>query len=663
MTISAGDTQYRPDVDGLRAVAVTMVLLFHAGLGFPGGFVGVDVFFVISGYLITRLIVKELDAGAFRLSSFWARRIGRIIPASTAMVIAVLAAGYFLLLPQDYVDLGASAMAQQALVANVYFWRTTGYFAGPSDMKPLLHMWSLAVEEQFYLVYPMALAALHRFGRQTLIGALVAVGGSSLVLSVYGVVHFASASFFLLPTRAWELILGGIVALLGKPDRLGARWAELASWLGLATIVATGWLYDSATPFPGFAATIPCVATAAIIHANSQSVTAAGRMLASRPFVSIGLLSYSLYLWHWPILAFARYCWPAELPPLLAFMALAISACLAIASYRLIEAPLRRRARSLAFVPIASAALPLTVAVMGGACAVWIGDGFPGRLPAEASRYLATPYRVPVQQPVEKWAAGDFPAVGTSAGGRHKPDFLVWGDSQAGAIVDVVDRVAKDEQLHGMLASQAATVPIPDVFNAFSPQDEQLRRADAVLRFIKDSGVRDVILVASWQLYAKSTGRMALKSRLSRHRDRPRGTEVLLAAMEDLCVRLDGLGVRVWIMQRVPHQALDPRKRLAASVMLASSLPTGIARSEHFMSDHQLNASLQALASRHGNVFIIDPTTACFQEDGFSRIGDAEGCYYLDSDHLSPHGALSLLTPVLTPVFQSIKQRVLASGS
>jgi peptidoglycan/LPS O-acetylase OafA/YrhL len=199
--------KYRPDIDGLRAVAVSMVLLFHAGLGFPGGYVGVDVFFVISGFLITGLILKEQKAGTFTLANFWMRRIRRIIPAATVMVATVLIAGFFLLLPTDYVELGQSSIAQQLMLSNVYFWRSTGYFSGFAELKPLLHTWSLAVEEQFYIGYPFLIIILSRFRRRNIALFIALLTAVSFATSQYGVEHYPNATYYLLPTRAWELLI------------------------------------------------------------------------------------------------------------------------------------------------------------------------------------------------------------------------------------------------------------------------------------------------------------------------------------------------------------------------------------------------------------------------------------------------------------------------
>ena len=234
------ELKYRPDVDGLRAVAVMLVLLYHGGLGFSGGYVGVYVFFVISGFLITGLILKEQKAGTFSLRGFWARRIRRIIPAAATMALVTLAAGYFLLFPSDYEELGRSAVAQQLLVSNIFFWRHTGYFAGASELKPLLHTWSLAVEEQFYLGYPFLLLLLARFKRRMAFGVLVGLALASLAVAEYGVWNHPSPTFFFLPTRAWELLLGALICFLPEPVRVRPRLLAAATLLSLGAILAAG---------------------------------------------------------------------------------------------------------------------------------------------------------------------------------------------------------------------------------------------------------------------------------------------------------------------------------------------------------------------------------------------------------------------------------------
>jgi peptidoglycan/LPS O-acetylase OafA/YrhL len=284
------ESKYRPDIDGLRAVAVLLVVLFHARWGFTGGFVGVDVFFVISGFLITGMMLKEQQSGTFRLADFWIRRVRRIIPASLVMVVAVLVAGAFLLLPHDYETLGESAISQQFMLANVYFWRNTGYFDAPAEQRRLLHTWSLAVEEQFYLGYPILFALVQRIPKKLTVLLLLAISAVSFAVSEWGVWHHPSATFFLLPTRAWELLMGGLLCFAPPPTRFKDWQLGLASLVGLGGIVVAGWFFSSSTPFPGRNALLPCAAAALLIYANSSRLTWIGRALAARPVVLVGLI-------------------------------------------------------------------------------------------------------------------------------------------------------------------------------------------------------------------------------------------------------------------------------------------------------------------------------------------------------------------------------------
>ncbi len=262
-TASSNTIAYRPDIDGLRAVAVLGVVFFHAGLGFPGGYVGVDVFFVISGFLITSLILKELRQGTFSLLNFWERRARRILPALTVVVAAIIAAGWFCLMPADYEVLGKQVIALIGFSSNIKFWRETGYFDTASETKPLLHTWSLSLEEQFYLLIPLLLAVLFRLRKShwivptLLLGAFVSFG-----LSVYGSFRAPDATFFLLPTRAWELAAGSLLAFVQPIPQ--ARLRTLFAWLGLAAILVPFCFYPPGIRFPGLTA-LPPVAGAALL--------------------------------------------------------------------------------------------------------------------------------------------------------------------------------------------------------------------------------------------------------------------------------------------------------------------------------------------------------------------------------------------------------------
>jgi peptidoglycan/LPS O-acetylase OafA/YrhL len=282
--------RYRPDIDGLRALAILPVMLFHAEFGCPGGFVGVDVFFVISGFLITSLILEEIHNDAFSLAMFWERRIRRILPALFVVVFATLIAACFLYFPDDFKLVGQSVLAQALLLSNVFFWRQTGYFADGVDTLPLLHTWSLAVEEQFYVLFPLLLIYLGRHKRFSIARTILWVGFGSFALSVVGTYSRPTATFYLLPTRAWELMVGAFLAAVPGRHVTKSWLNEMAAWSGLCLILFPIFYYTPDTRFPGLAAVPPCLGTALIIFSGGAKPTLISRVLALKPVAFIGLI-------------------------------------------------------------------------------------------------------------------------------------------------------------------------------------------------------------------------------------------------------------------------------------------------------------------------------------------------------------------------------------
>jgi peptidoglycan/LPS O-acetylase OafA/YrhL len=385
--------QYRREIDGLRAVAVVPVILFHADIpGFSGGFIGVDVFFVISGYLITTLIASQHQCGQFTLAGFYERRARRILPALFLVMIACVPFAGLVMLPADLRDFSASVLAVCGFLSNILFWRESDYFGSGTNLKPLVHTWSLAVEEQFYLLYPLLLLVVLRLARRYRIGLLAGVAAASLAAAQWGSRYHPQAAFYLLPTRGWELLLGALAALYAT-DRRPARSAgmqakiggEAGGILGVLLIVSAVVVFDESTPFPGTFALVPTLgATLIILYAAPDTLV--GRVLGSRLLVGIGLVSYSAYLWHQPLFAFARlYC--ADEPGRATFLALTLaSILLAWASWRLVEEPFRdptriNRATLIRSVGIAG------VALFGVAIAGYGSRGFAFRYPP-ADRYL-----------------------------------------------------------------------------------------------------------------------------------------------------------------------------------------------------------------------------------------------------------------------------------
>lgn len=345
---------YRKDIDGLRAVAVLPVCFFHLDLpGFPGGFVGVDVFFVISGYLMALLIGRELDAHAFSLRHFYERRARRILPALFFMLGVVSIGATFLMPPKLFKDFGETLVAAVAFGSNVLFrYKSANYFDAPTDWNPLLHTWSLGVEEQFYIVFPLYLLLLRGLGARARFVITAIVACCSLMLSIWGTQNGPTAAFYLLPTRAWELLLGALIALLmlGRSRilddiRSSPRLASAVALAGLGLIALAMFGYDRNTAFPGVAALAPCGGAALLLAMGGSSADRVTRLLTIKPLPFIGRISYSLYLWHWPLIVYAdRYLSYGGLNVPARIGVLCASLACAYAGWRWIEQPFRDRA-------------------------------------------------------------------------------------------------------------------------------------------------------------------------------------------------------------------------------------------------------------------------------------------------------------------------------
>ncbi|HJR21579.1 MAG TPA: acyltransferase, partial [Dongiaceae bacterium] len=329
---------YRADIDGLRAVSVIAVVLYHAGVPLAGGgYVGVDVFFVISGFLITSLILHEQAAGAFSLIDFYHRRVRRILPALFAMMSACAAAGWFLLAPADYIKLGKSIVGATLSVSNFYFWRDAGYFDTPAAEKPLLHTWSLGVEEQFYLVFPLFLILVARHVPHARLPLTALLCAASFAAGAIGAFRDPVEAFYLPHARLWELMVGALLAMGALPAPGNARLRSGAALLGLGLIAMPVLLYSHDTTFPGIAALPPVLGAALVIWSGMGGSSMAGRALATRPLVFLGKISYSLYLWHFPLLAFGFYLTLGDLGRLDTAVLLGFALLISMLSWRFVE--------------------------------------------------------------------------------------------------------------------------------------------------------------------------------------------------------------------------------------------------------------------------------------------------------------------------------------
>ena len=362
---------YRPDIDGLRAVAVLAVVLFHAFPEvFPGGFIGVDIFFVISGYLITSIIRAEMDAHSWSLRDFYARRVLRIFPALALVLWSCFFLGWFTLLADEYKLLGKHISSGGAFVANFAYWFESGYFDKASELKPLLHLWSLGIEEQFYIFWPLVLwFLLCRASHQSLKLVLVGLFAGSLLISIYAVAIDRAMAFYSPVSRAWELLAGATLALAGSMRLTQYGWIHSPQIrrVSLGLLIVLIFIMTPGSPFPGALAVLPVVATAILIFTadstRASNTDGVGQFLSSRWMVAVGLISYPLYMWHWPLLSFARIFAAQEPPVWIRFVLVIAAFVLAAITFLVVERPLRKLNRK--WVVVILCALIALVSALG----------------------------------------------------------------------------------------------------------------------------------------------------------------------------------------------------------------------------------------------------------------------------------------------------------
>ncbi len=494
---------YRADIDGLRAVAVLLVVVFHFDLvaGGKAGFMGVDLFFVISGYLITAIVRRQLDAGTFSLGAFYAGRVRRLAPALCVVLLLSLLVGALTLLPQDLLELARQTLASQFYLANVYYWRNVSYFGLQAGDVFLLHMWSLAVEEQFYLLFPLLLIGLHRRLRRWFWPALGAVLLASFALNLGFVARKPEASFYLLPTRAWELLVGALLA--GALPRWQAPRAlrELLGVGGAALIAAAVLGYREGIAFPGLYALLPVAGAAALIVAGSGPALLP-RLLAQPGLVYVGRISYALYLVHWPVHVYAgRWLGSAYGGALRAAM-LALSLLLAAAIHHAVENPVRLRRRLSQTAPLLrgyAAALALSLAAFALA---WQTGGLPQRFdPAVVALAAHADDRSPPLSECEFARAAQGPAWSPCRIGRADgaPRWLVYGDSHAWAAHAAFDRWLAAKGEAGYFVFRHSCPPLLGL-DVFGDRGECRAFNDAVLGFLDaHAEVRTVVLVSTWR--------------------------------------------------------------------------------------------------------------------------------------------------------------------
>ncbi len=665
---SHGSLPYRSDIDGLRAIAVLAVVLYHFGVpGLEGGFVGVDIFFVISGFLIGGILWREYDAtGRIWLRHFYIRRFRRLAPAFFTMVLVTAVLSWALLLPFEFRELGKQLIAATIYLSNVLFFGQAGYFDTASDEKALLHTWSLAVEEQFYIFLPLFILLLSR-NRRALLAALVGCWIASFLACVWLTPPYQTATFYLFPFRAWELLSGVLLAIWGCES--GRRWRghTVLSLAGLTLVAGSILLIPAGPLFPGLLALFPVLGTVLLL-ANGRGQNPVNRMLSTREAVFFGKISYSLYLWHWPVLVLSLYLRGAYAGLWEAGLWMALSVGLAWLSWRYVETPVRR-ARVPGFVILGGTATASAATLALGAW-LYLNDGLPNRFGPEARIHIAASGDF-----LQDWSRCRTPSEGPlmglevcPIGPEGDPEVLVWGDSHVRAVKEGVDLAAHEAGRPGLIIWRAGCPPLFGIRKVESAatlaQDTACTNANLQIgqSFQRLPSLETVLLIGRWSYYANGTGigldagnTIAVHLLESPTRLDARQSDIVAAAAKATVARLLDPFDEVMVLRQPPEIA-QYDSRLAAREAAHDGWPlareavtqTSIPRTALAQRIAPAEAPWSAMAE-DGAIRWIDPWPRLCDEGACHALNGDTG-YYFDNNHLTNSAALAL-RDLFAPVF------------
>jgi len=679
---------YRPDIDGLRAIAVLSVALFHAGLPFPGGFVGVDIFFVISGFLINGMLAAELvGKGKINLSNFFARRVRRLMPAFALVMLATLALSAWLMFPQELPRLGKSAVAAAFLTANIHFLNYTGgYFDPSTDLMPLLHTWTLSVEEQYYLAWPLLMVLAYKlpFARRKpeskMFALLWTILFISLAASLVMTRQHQPSAFYLTPYRAWEFALGGLINhFQPRLAKLGPLQGNGLFAIGLFGVIVSLFWIDDVAAYPGALALIPTIGAAAIIASGASSAAGWPRaVLGVKPLVWIGLVSYPWYLWHWPLLALAR-AYSLGVRDTLRDSAIVLGALvLAALTYRLVERPVRfRRPRFLPSVRATLWAGVGTMLVVGftASAVIEFGKWKQTRSIDQAidASDLGAAVRLAKCQPGASVDLGDC-ALGPSGAPL---EILAWGDSHADQLSPALSDYAGQRNLRVLMRVFPTCPPLlgavpvkrTEALLACGKQNDLV--IDELRRLVGQGQVKGVILGGRWNDYlgeqSTNPGEILswsladdwekLQGKPQRYRlgeaplDHAGSVATLTRSLRRTLLALSALDVRVLILAPVPELYFNGPQCL----YLRSSAECTVPRAKVEARRHAAMASIREASSGLANVRVLDPIDRfCDQDKCYTEQGGM--IFYTDHDHISPKKAVALLSD-LKPYLRWLDER------
>ncbi|ADP70291.1 acyltransferase 3 [Rhodomicrobium vannielii ATCC 17100] len=651
---------YRPEVDGLRAVAIASVVLFHTGSPvFAGGYVGVDIFFVISGYLITSIMLKARNEGGFSYLDFYARRARRILPALFAMLALVSGACLLLLATNDLASYGNVLAYTVLFAANIRLMGSMSYFHPDSQQNPLLHMWSLAVEEQFYILWPtllLGVLALISARRAKVLFVALAVG--SLIVSEIHMVLRPEFAFYQLPSRGWELLAGALLAVGIAPPIRSHKLAEAVSLTGLSLMIAPVLFYDKTTSFPGLAALPPVLGCAFVIWAETGRRTRFGSLLRLKPVVFLGLISYSLYLWHWPVFALTKYVMIREPTHAESALLVALAVLAGWASWRFVERPFRHRPASAATSVGRERsgprvfALPFTLPAYGAGAfaAVLVATGAYFQLSGGASwrfspdliekldaAFLAPPMScarsAEIAPGLEKCETGRLD-------GGTKNDVVMWGDSHARHYQALIAAVYGDTTT----LYRPRCTPVAGVYLTFERRNADVlqcfEQKAAVLADLVQKRPRVVILAGRWGFAETATATRTLYERPDMRRSR----DVFAAALRETVSRLTDAGIKVVLMAQVPEIRVPTSHCLGVYKHVFGWTDCYfVSRNDYVAQFGWTNDLLRSIADDTPNVAVFWPAESLCEGDVCRPVRDGKHLYS-DNNHLTAEGALSLVS-------------------
>ena len=640
---------YRRDIDGLRGLAVLAVVLFHAGVpGFAGGFIGVDIFLVISGYLITGVILRDADAGDFTLAGFYERRVRRIMPALLAMLAASGVAAW-IMLPGDFKQFGASLASISAFLSNFFFARGSGYFHLTESATPLLHTWSLAVEEQFYLLFPMLLLVARRTGRRGTQVALAAAALMSFAYSAWSSHANPAMAFYSPASRAWEFLAGSLL-VFGPASGLASGVARMparrgvgdgAALVGLALLGYALRRLNADMPFPGLNALAPVLGTLLLLYGGAARGSLVARALGNRPLVAVGLISYSLYLWHWPLIVFGGYYVLDEHALRLMRVAMAALAFpVAWLSWRFVERPFRGPGALLSRRSLFAGAAAASLALATYGALIYAANGIPSRFSPLVQRMSArgdAPDYGCSGRPIERLTTDIGCRIGDPAA---QPSFVLWGDSHAAMLVPALRQLARAHRVSGY---EITAVGCPPLYLAQTP-DGQLRaaqrrgkgaaerrqRLDAcgarnarVVEFIAHHRPRAVLIAGHWFAYASG------KHENAEAYDRE--------SFERAVRGLRDQGAMVYVVLDVPQAASLSTDQLARARVIGATASIEPGTADYLRLNQAMRTQMFDL-QRRGLIQVIEPARLlCDPIRCHMTAGDYP--LYFDSNHLNARGA------------------------